>query len=45
MLGFETNGIGGALVAVAFALFGVALLEERSDHKRDANGLGQLVER
>jgi predicted PurR-regulated permease PerM len=30
MLGFETNGIGGALVAVAFALFGVAVLEERS---------------
>jgi predicted PurR-regulated permease PerM len=35
MLGFETNGIGGALVAIAFALFGVALLEERSEHNRD----------
>jgi predicted PurR-regulated permease PerM len=32
MLGFETNGIGGALVAVAFALFGVALLEERAEY-------------
>ena len=26
-----SGGIGGALVAMAFALFGVALLEERSD--------------
>ncbi len=44
MLGFETNGIGGALVAVAFALFGVALLEERSERHRDG-GQGQLIER
>lgn len=34
MLGFESNGIGGALVAIAFALFGVALLEERSDRNQ-----------
>jgi predicted PurR-regulated permease PerM len=34
MLGFESNGVGGALVAIAFALFGVALLEERSDYNQ-----------
>jgi predicted PurR-regulated permease PerM len=34
MLGFESNGIGGALVAIAFALFAVALLEERSDYNQ-----------
>jgi predicted PurR-regulated permease PerM len=34
MLGFESNGIGGALVAIAFALFGVALLEERSEYNQ-----------
>jgi predicted PurR-regulated permease PerM len=45
MLGFETNGIGGALVAIALALFAVALLEERSDRNRHPGDLDQAIER